>query len=65
MRSSFFTSALFALTRVEQSAAVETRDLLEDLQSRAIQALKEKSSNAKTTNGTICTLENSSTRQDW
>jgi tyrosinase len=65
MRSSFFTTAYLSLACVVQSAAVEKRDLLQDLQSRAIEALKEQRSNGITSNGTGCTLENSATRQDW
>jgi tyrosinase len=65
MRSSFFTSAYLALACVVQSAAVEKRDLLQDLQSRAIEALKEKNFNAKIANDAECTLENAATRKDW
>jgi len=56
--------AVWALTSVVQSAALQPRNLLDDLQKQAMEALKEAESN-----GTLakksCSLSNASVRRDW
>ena len=65
MRFIGLQTAILALASIAQSAAVEKRDLLSDLQSQAMENLK-----AAEKNGTLekrggCTIANASIRRDW
>lgn len=55
-----YSAVVLAFASVAQSAALQKRELLQDLQQQAIQNLKESGSNSGT-----CTVENASIRQDW
>lgn len=55
--------AVLALASVAQAAVLQKCDLLQDLQSQAIQNLKEAESNGGSTKS--CTVENATKRQDW
>lgn len=65
MRSSTLLTTCAALLGVAHAAAVEKRDLLQDLQSQAMEALKIAESGSVATRGARCTLENASVRKDW
>lgn len=65
MRTSTLLTAGVALIGIGQSAAVEKRDLLQDLQARAIEALKAAESKNIGTKRADCTLDNASVRKDW
>jgi tyrosinase len=65
MRFSALPAAILALASVVQSAAVEKRDLLQDLQDQAIAALKEAESNGTLEKRGSCTIANAAIRRDW
>ena len=65
MRFSALPAAILALTSVVQSAAVEKRDLLQDLQDQAIAALKEAECNGTLEERRSCTIANAAIRRDW
>jgi tyrosinase len=52
--------AILAVAGVAQSAALQKRDLLKDLQDQAIDALKKAQSE-----GASCNLSNASVRRNW
>lgn len=56
--------ALTALAAVVQSAALEKRDLLQDLQDQAIEALKAAESNGIITKRAECSIFNAGVRKD-
>lgn len=65
MRFSTLSFGLFSLTGVVLSAAVEKRDLLQDLQNQALQALKEAESSGTIAKRDGCTIHNAVARRDW
>lgn len=62
---SYLPIAILALASVAQSAALEKRDLLQDLQDQAIDALKQAESKGAGKRGTACNLSNASVRRNW
>jgi hypothetical protein len=58
-------TAFFALTSVVYCAALEKHDLLQELQHKAIEALKRAESNGTITNSTGCSVSNAAVRKDW
>jgi tyrosinase len=65
MRLSGFPAAVLALAGVVQSAAIEKRDLLSDLQNQAIENLKAAEANGTLTKRGDCKISNASVRRDW
>lgn len=65
MRFSVLPTAVLALSGLAQSAAVQKRDLLQDLQNQAIEALKEVESNGTVSKRAECSIFNASVRKDW
>jgi tyrosinase len=64
MHLASFSSAVLALTSTVYAAALQPRDLLQDLQDQALQNLKEAEANGTVAKGN-CSLANATIRQDW
>lgn len=58
------SAAVVALATLGQAAAVQPRDLLQDLQNQALQNLQEAESNA-TIAKRSCSVFNAGVRRDW
>jgi tyrosinase len=65
MRLTFLPTALLALANVVRSDVVGKRNLLQNLQDKAIEALKEAESNGAIGNRSECLISNAAVRQDW
>ena len=65
MRLVSLPTAILALASIAQSAVIEKRDLLADLQSQAIENLKEAEKNGALQKRGSCTIANASVRRDW
>jgi tyrosinase len=65
MRLSGFPAAVLALAGVAQSAVIEKRDLLSDLQNQAIENLKAAEANGTLAKRAGCNIANASIRRDW
>jgi tyrosinase len=63
MRCLYITTTIVALVGTGQSAVLQKRDLLQDLQKQALNALKE--AERKSPNKTACSIANAEIRQDW
>jgi hypothetical protein len=64
MKCAYIATTLVALASMGQCAVLQKRDLLQDLQKKVLDALKEAESKSPTTNRT-CTIANAEIRQDW
>jgi len=64
MRFHDLPTAFLALAGVVQSAALDKRDLLQDLQDQAIEALKGQESSGAVVRRS-CSLSSASVRKDW
>jgi tyrosinase len=62
---SALSTTFFALTCVIQSIALETRDLLQDLQDQALQALAEAESNGTIAKRAGCSILSAAIRKGW
>jgi tyrosinase len=58
-------TAVLALVGVVQSAALQPRDLLQDLQDQAIAALKEAEANGTLGKRSSCSIFNAPVRKNW
>lgn len=58
-------TAVLALAGVVQSAALQPRDLLQDLQDQAIAALKEAEANGTVGKRSSCSVFNAPARKNW
>ena len=64
MHLSGVSSAVLALAGVAHAAALQPRDLLQDLQDQALRNFKEAEANGTIAKGS-CSLENAAVRKDW
>jgi tyrosinase len=65
MRFLTVSAALCAVSGVVQAAAVEKRDLLQDLQNQAMSNLEEAEENGTLQKRGGCSLFNAAVRKDW
>lgn len=65
MRFLGFPTAVLALASVVESAALQRRDVIQDLQDQAIAALKEAETNGTLGRRSSCSIFNAPVRRNW